>query len=528
MSSFTTFGHGRTKQPCIPLGLRSVQRRVTQPKWIGPVLPLALCIAALPACSGGGNSSNQPDSNAAAPGDVQVQWNKKLEKQLRAAIASAPANGLKPNLFLKGGEQGTALTQAALRYAEALAHGYADPTKIFPVYTLPRPSGDVRQGFVQAAQKGDLTSWFNSLPPQTDEYKALSQAHLHFLDLASKTPDFQPVPDGDPIKPGSHDKRVASLATALTAMGYFGAQTQQPAGKGKKALASAPPPSASAPTSYSPQLVAAVKRLQGDFGLKTDGVVGGNTLDAINLGPAGLAREAAIAMERLRWLERDPPQTRIDVNTAATFLDYWRDGQHMDRREVVAGEPDKQTPQLQARMVNLVAYPTWTVPKSIAEKELATKGQGWLAANNFTIKNGQYVQASGPKNSLGIVKFDLDDKQAIYLHDTPAKALFSLPDRHRSHGCVRVQNAVAFANAIATEEGVDDQFQNAMAGQQEKFVKLPKPIPVRLFYQTAFWDGSKVQFRPDVYGWDDNVAAALGLVRGLKWAPVQQSGDIGP
>ena len=26
------------------------------------------------------------------------------------------------------------------------------------------------------------------------------------------------------------------------------------------------------------------------------------------------------------------------------------------------------------------------------------------------------------------------------------------------------------------------------------------PIPVRLLYQTAFWDGSGVQFRRDVYG----------------------------
>ena len=494
-------------------------------KWIGTALGLALCTALLPACSQRGSSSNQSSANAAAPADVQVQWNRKLEKQVRDAIANAPANGLKPDLFLKGGEKGPALTQAALRYGEALAHGYADPTKIFPVYTIPRPSGDVRQGFMQAVQKGDLTDWFNSLPPQTDEYKALSQAHLHYLQLAGKTPNFQPVPDGDPIKPGSHDKRVAALAAALTAMGYYGNQPQPAHRKGGKA---APQSNAPATIGYSPQLVAAVKRLQGDFGLKTDGIVGGNTLDAVNLGPAGLAREAAIAMERLRWLQRDPPQTRIDVNTAATVLDYWRDGQHMDRREVVAGEPDKQTPQLQANMVNLVAYPTWTVPKSIAEKELASKGQSWLAANNFSIKDGQYVQASGPKNSLGIVKFDLDDKYAIYLHDTPAKALFSLPDRHRSHGCVRVQNAVAFANAIATEEGVADQFQKAMAGQQEQFVKLPKPIPVRLLYQTAFWDGSRVQFRPDVYGWDDNVAAALGLVRGVKWQPVQQSGDIGP
>jgi murein L,D-transpeptidase YcbB/YkuD len=499
---------------------------VTNSKWIGTALGLALCTALLPACSQGGSSFNQATSNSAGPGDVQVQWNSKLEKQVRQAIANAPANGLKPDLFLKGGEQGTALTQAALRYGEALAHGYADPNKIFPVYTLPRPSGDVRQGFQQALQKGDLTSWFASLPPQTDEYKALSQAHLHYLQLATQHQNFQPVPDGDPIKPGSRDKRVGALASALAAMGYFGAQPH-PAQSGKKEQA--PPAAASPPvTSYSPQLVAAVKRLQADFGLKADGVVGGNTLDAVNLGPAGLAREAAIAMERLRWMERDPPKTRIDVNTAATFLDYWRDGNHMDRRNVVAGEPDKQTPQLQAPMVNLVAYPTWTVPKSIADKEIASKGSAWLAANNFSMKDGMYVQASGPKNSLGIVKFDLDDKQSIYLHDTPAKALFGLPDRHRSHGCVRVQDAVAFAHAIATEEGIDDKFQQAMAGQQEKFVKLPKPIIVRLLYQTAFWDGSRIQFRPDVYGWDDNVAAALGLVRGVKWQPVQQSGDIGP
>ncbi len=280
---------------------------------------------------------------------------------------------------------------------------------------------------------------------------------------------------------------------------------------------------------YSPQLVAAVKRLQSDFGLKTDGVVGGNTLAAVNLGPAGLARECAIAMERLRWLERDPPKTRIDVNTAATFLDYWRDGQHIDRREVVVGEPDKQTPQIQAPIVSLVAYPKWRVPgldcRGRAIEEESRRG---CRRTISRLKNGKYVQQSGPKNSLGIVKFDMDDKQAIYLHDTPAKALFGLPDRHRSHGCVRVQDAVAFANAIATEEGVGDQFQQAMAGSDEKFVKLKNPIPVRLLYQTAFWDGSRVQFRPDVYGWNDNIAARLGLVRGVKWMPVEKSGDVGP
>jgi murein L,D-transpeptidase YcbB/YkuD len=492
---------------------------VKQRIWIGTALSLALCSTALASCSQRANNSSQASSNASASG--QAQWNSNLEKQLRDAIANAPANGLKPDLFLKGdSHDGAALTEAALKYAEALAHGYSDPTKIFPVYTIPRPSGDVRQGLMDAMQKGDVTGWLNSLPPQTDEYKALSQAHLKYLKLASGT-NFQAVPDGAPIKPGSHDKRVAALAAALTAMGYMNAPQQQPGNQPQ-------PQQTTAPTRYSPEMVAAVKRLQSDFGMKTDGIVGGNTLSAVNLGPGGLARECAIAMERLRWLQRDPPQTRIDVNTAATFLDYFRDGQHVDRREIVAGEPDKPTPQIQAPMVNLVAYPKWRVPDSIATDELSKKGSAWLAQNNFTMENGKYVQDSGPKNSLGIVKFDMDDKQAIYLHDTPAKALFGLPDRHRSHGCVRVQNAVAFANAIASEEGVGDQFQQAMAGQQEKWVKLPKPIPVRIMYQTAFWDGSRIQFRPDVYGWDDNVAASLGLVKGVSWMPVQQSGDVGP
>jgi murein L,D-transpeptidase YcbB/YkuD len=235
-------------------------------------------------------------------------------------------------------------------------------------------------------------------------------------------------------------------------------------------------------------------------------------------------------MERLRWLPRSPPATRIDVNTAATTLDYWRDGQLIDQRNVVAGEPDKPTPQLQAPLFQLVAKPTWTVPKGIGEKELAEKGPQWLRENQFVMKDGLYVQQSGPKNSLGLVKLDMRNDQAIYLHDTPAKALFSLPDRHRSHGCVRVENAVQFATALAQQEGVLDDFQEAMQKDDESFIKLPKEIPVRLLYHTAFWDGSNVQFRQDVYGWDDNVAKALGLAPGppRKIRQPQSSDDIGP
>jgi murein L,D-transpeptidase YcbB/YkuD len=495
-------------------------------------------------CSYSNQSSNETQASSnAASGDVQVDWNSQTEQQLREAIANAPANGLKPELFLKGGEKGAELTQAAVRYASALANGYSDPKKLFEVYTIPHDQVDVRPGLQQAIQKGDVKGWLQSLTPQTDEYRALSRAHLHYLQLAGQT-KLQPIPDGKPIKPGNRDPRMPQVIAALTAVGYLNAPApQQQNGATSAAHAASPAQS----TTYSPNFVNAVKRIQADWGFKPDGVIGGDTLDALNAGPAYRARQLAVAMEKLRWLQRTPPGTRIDVNTAAAFLDYYRDGQHVDHRTVVVGEADKPTPQLQAPIVRLVAKPTWTVPKGIGEKELATKSPAWLQQNQFVMKGDQYVQLSGPKNSLGLVKFDMDDKEAIYLHDTPEKAWFGMPERHRSHGCVRVQNAVQFATALADQEGVGDQFQQAMQkgddpttssddssttpGDDKSFIKLPNPIPVRLLYQTVFWDGSNVMFRPDIYGWDENIAKAIGLADGVPHQirqPESSDNGVGP
>jgi murein L,D-transpeptidase YcbB/YkuD len=483
--------------------------------WIGAAVGLALLSVALPSCSKGGNPSNQTGSQRAPA--QQLEWSKKAEKQLLEAIAQAPANGLKPELFLEGdlpkddAERNAALTSAALRFAEALAHGYVDPKKISGIYTIPRPHADARQGLAQAVQNGTVDQWLASLPPQTDEYRAISQAHLAYLKVAGET-GFQPIPAGKPIKPGNRDPRLPAVAAALTSVGYL-----PPA-----------PPNTPAPFRYGATLIASVKQLQADFGIKTDGIISGDTLDALNLGPGGRARQLAIAMERLRWLERNPPATRIDVNTAAAFLDYWRDGQHLDRRNVVPGEPDKPTPQIQASFKQLVANPYWRIPDSIYEEELADKGPGYFARNEMIFKDGKLVQLPGPKNSLGLVKFDMQDPQQIYMHDTPFKELFALPERHRSHGCVRVQDALGFASMLASQDGVDDKLQEALAGGDEKWVRLKTEIPVRMFYHTAYWDGSRIQFRPDVYGWDDDVAAALGLVRGVLRRPVQKSPDIGP
>jgi murein L,D-transpeptidase YcbB/YkuD len=464
--------------------------------------------------------SNSPAGTGNTQSDVASQVaDKDLEQQVMAALSDAPKHGLTKDLFLKGElpsdstQRRQLLLKAANDFASALAVGKVDPAKIRDVYTLPRPKVDIASGLATALEQNKYRDWVNSLAPQTPEYQALSKAFVALVQRSPGLPDAD-IPAGDTIKPGDRDPRVAAIVGNLKAQGYL-----------QSADESKPAP---APTRYSGVIVQAVKQWQADSGLKPDGVIGPDTIKALNSSPRDRARTLAVAMERLRWLDRSPPATRIDVNTAAAFLDYFRDGQHVDHRKVVDGEPGKETPQLGSPIFQLVANPTWTVPHSIDE-EMAGKSSPWLAANNFTRKDGQWVQASGPKNALGIVKFDMKNDHAIYLHDTPAKALFAEDDRHRSHGCVRVEDAIGFAHMLAQADGVDAEFSKAMATGKETFVKLKQEIPVRLLYHTAFLgqDG-RVHFVADAYGWDNDVATALGYASVARGPVRQTSEDIGP
>lgn len=223
------------------------------------------------------------------------------------------------------------------------------------------------------------------------------------------------------------------------------------------------------------------------------------------------ARALAVNLERRRWLERTPAATRIDVNTGAATMTYWKDGRAVDSRRTVVGEPGNETPALASPLYRLVANPTWTVPRSIQKEEIEPRGEAYMRRENMTWRDGWIVQGPGPRNSLGLVKFDLRNDQEIYLHDTPAKALFGGTDRHASHGCVRVDDALGFAARIAADAGVEAEWRAALATGEESFVPLPSPIPVRLLYHTAFVEDGRVVIVPDAYGWDDRVARALGL-----------------
>lgn len=474
--------------------------------FVGSLLSLSF---ALSACDV--RSETSPQSQATTQ---EARWTGAAVKQLRDAVDRRAAHGLDRFRFPVQGDAESAdgqaaLSQSALRYATALARGATDASELHTVYTVPQPKPDLQKALTVALAEGKVGSWLDGLAPQNDNYRKLSQAYLGLRQQADAPAPA--IPDAaEPLKPGASDTRVPAIARQLVASDYL----ERGAATGDR---------------YGPTMVRAIQRMQADYGIKPDGIIGKDALAILNLSDGDRARALAVAMERMRWLDREAPPTRIDVNIAAARLTYWRDGKVADTRKVVVGKPDTETPQLGSPIFRLVANPTWTVPRSIETKEIAAKGADYLRRNNMTRKDGWIVQEPGPKNSLGLVKFDMKNEHAIYLHDTPAKQLFSEVQRQRSHGCVRVEDALGFAEMLARDAGILGEWQEARATGDETFVPLPREIPVRLFYQTVLFDeAGEPVIRADPYGWNDRVSAALGFPahEGYRLRPSES--DVAP
>jgi murein L,D-transpeptidase YcbB/YkuD len=472
---------------------------------LGQLSVAALLLAGCSVSVAPDNQSTSANANEAA---VTAKWTKDTRAQLRQAIDAREVHGLDQMPFASDASDEAGVTKQALAYASALAHGATDPTKLYDVYTVPRPNPNLRDGLVNALRTNDVKGWLASLAPADQNYQRLSKAYLALRQRPGTPTPAIPV-NGEAIKPGATDPRIATIAHELVILDYLDQRSAQG-------------------DQYTPAMAKAVQQMQADYGMKPDGIIGSAVLAILNMSDTDRARAVAIAMERLRWLERTPPATRIDVNLAAARLTYWRDGKIADSRKVVVGEPDRETPQLDSPIFRLVANPTWTIPRSI-EGETAAKGAAYLRANNIAHKDGWLVQQPGPKNSLGLVKFDMLNDQAIYLHDTPAKQLFAMVQRQRSHGCVRVDDALGFAEILARDEGVTDQWHEARGTGKETFVKLPKQLPVRMLYQTVLFDDAGDPIvRNDPYGWDDRVGAALGFKAGKALRVETRASDEGP
>ena len=284
---------------------------------------------------------------------------------------------------------------------------------------------------------------------------------------------------------------------------------------------------------YGPELQAAARGFQARHGLVADGRLGTGSQRSLSASAEDRARQIALNLERRRWLKREVSPERIEVNTAAAIMVYWKDGRPVHSNRVVCGAPSTQTPSLEKPFASVVANPPWYVPASIARNEILPRGPGYLASQNMYVSNGTVIQRAGPTAALGYVKFELRDSYAIFLHDTPSKAVFNLAMRQRSHGCVRVQGAVDFARLLLSPDpSLLAQFDTAQDTRETKRISTGREISVRLLYWTAFVDGQgRVAFREDVYERDAKLAEALGIALSLP-KPVDDgarvANDVGP
>jgi murein L,D-transpeptidase YcbB/YkuD len=411
-------------------------------------------------------------------------------------------------------------TAAALRYARVLSEGRIRPETVEDLWEMRKNRIDLPLGLYRALASEGVVEWYEGLAPTDLGYTNLSAGYVRYRRMIRENGGWPTFRVGANIEPGDVDRRVPDLIQRLIAEGDLAEA------EGMRLLAMAD-------NFYGPELQNAVRSFQGRHGLAVDARIGSGTQQSLSASAEDRARQIALNLERRRWLARDVDPERIEVNTAAAIMVYWKDGRPVHSNRVVVGTAANQTPSLEKPFASVVANPPWYVPAGIARNEILPRGPAYLTANDMYISNGTVIQRAGPQSALGYVKFELRDSYAIFLHDTPSKGAFNLAYRHRSHGCVRVQDAVEFARLLLSPDPEKlEQFDTAQATRRTTRVTTGREIGVRLLYWTAFVDGQgRVAFREDVYKRDEKLADALGIAVSLP-RPVQDgrvdANDVGP
>ena len=296
-------------------------------------------------------------------------------------------------------------------------------------------------------------------------------------------------------------------------------------------------------TRWDGALTAAVKHFQERMGLRQTGHISGETLKAINVSAEVRRQELAASLARLSMAHPDFERRYVVVNLPSTSVEAVENGRVVHRYVAIVGDPDHPSPEISAHISVVNLNPTWTVPTSIIKKEIIPHMQrdpGYLARMHIRVLDGQlheidprsinwsseraanYIlrQDPGAGNSLGSIRIGMPNKLAVYMHDTPGKALFGRDFRFLSHGCVRVQGVWDYAAWLLedtpggpagawTKEALLDK----MHDKERYDIKLSRAVPVYWVYLTGWANADGVvNFRNDVYGIDPvaeaNAAAA--------------------
>lgn len=282
------------------------------------------------------------------------------------------------------------------------------------------------------------------------------------------------------------------------------------------------------------EVVAALKSFQVLNGLKPDGKIGKYTAISLNESTVDKVLRAGLTLEKIRTHAKFP-EKYLRINIPEYKLRYFVNDSLKREHNVVVGKTENQTPELTSKVHAIVVYPYWTVPQSICNKEIlpaARNGAGYFARNNYKIYRGdkevdpysvnwkripensfpyKVVQQPGPRNSLGIIKFEFHNSHSVYVHDTPSKSLFGTDVRSYSHGCMRCQDPVDLGKTLLDYDSIRKKRNDLTADSLDSLltvaknypIKLRDPIPIFVEYQTVFADREVLIFYLDIYKRDE-------------------------
>ena len=295
----------------------------------------------------------------------------------------------------------------------------------------------------------------------------------------------------------------------------------------------------SIPDEYDAAVVAAVKRFQQRHGLPPTGVIDSKaTIEALNVPASVRLAQLEANLKRLKKLAPSASSRHVLVNIPAAQVEAVEGGRVVQRHAAVVGKIERPTPELSSKIKEVNFNPYWYVPRSIIHKDLVPKGrqfaernQDMLAAYHMEASDqagnpldprqidwfGEAVytynfrQQPWKENSLGFVKINFPNKDAVYLHDTPLKSLFGKAIRFESSGCVRVHNVSDLVAWLLQDNAGwnTSRIQTMKQSGEQIDVKVAKPTAVYLAYVSAWAtpDG-QVHFRPDIYSHDSGAYTA--------------------
>jgi murein L,D-transpeptidase YcbB/YkuD len=295
---------------------------------------------------------------------------------------------------------------------------------------------------------------------------------------------------------------------------------------------------------YDANVTEAVKRFQRRHGLSDLGTVGRLTLKAMNTPVELRLNQLTATLERLKGNGFNFASRYVVVNIPGASVEAVENGTVAQRHLANVGRPDRPSPVIQANITSVNLNPYWTAPMSIVKADIIPhmrKDPSFLAKSNMkllgaenkeidpasvnwaTLKNPYFYvrQEPGPTNSLGQMKIDMPNSEAVYMHDTPKKTLFRNDVRFNSSGCARIEGVRDLAAwLLEGSEWNRQSIEDEIAKGERKNITLKKSVPVAWVYLTG-WQGAdgQVQFRDDIYGLDTPQGIVTSTIQARKPKP---------